>query len=668
LQASHFDDHPCCVTKNTTVTTTTQTTTLLRPIDLCLVFVVVILGRFVVGELSYCYHRPSMTMSISTLKKQEDSTSSSNESLWTVSSIVWTKKSYQHVASQFHPFHKHDINVLLHVFTTGLGVWGAIQLAISSDCLPAVYLYAAIIALTTPILTAVLHTAFVYACLQVPLSSLAAWGSVIIVGTPLNDPIKLSLAVMATGYGLQDLAHWLCAEPTMMSSYITTNPAMLLIHTLWLMPLVIDSLLIRHMYLPKLLVSRNRNVVCQVASRQAVEDLRNWINQEVPAKPETTHLWPHKHQGTDHPVTLLENDAAIMAGFRKVFASHHFDILPVVPMNEIYVTAVGAIKEITSDAVFYTPHTDGPYWWLTGASLYRVLVGVTPNTMVRTRFNLQHESQDVVVDMYDVLGFDYNRELHWIDHVPGQINQERRSLIKLHFIVYPKGWHRYGQFCAYLNTSYNTWARGNFLKTLRPKNLYESSLAWWIWLTTWCNAMFELYVGWPNLVYLASTYAMGSTPFLIMTSFRHYCIYMATFAYRNPPVAHGYLMRDAKLFKTVALMHLSKHLLPLVKFPRDIPGVALAVTGFSITILATMQLGMVRTYFGSELGLVKPQWISGFPYNVIPHPMIVGQLFAYASILVWFQNEMPLQTVALVCGHMTCYILHMVQEMLTSSY
>jgi hypothetical protein len=609
------------------------------------------------------------TMPDSILKMKKE-TSTSASSLYDLSSIFWTKKSYQYVASQFHPYHKHDLNVLFHVFTTGLGVWGAIQLAISLDCVQAVYLYAAVIALTTPLLTAVLHTAFVYACLQVPLSTVLATTALgsIVVGTPLDDPIKLSLVVMATGYGLQDLAHWLCVEPTMMSSYIATNPAMLLIHTLWLMPLVIDSLLIRHMYIPKLFVSRNRNVVCQVASRKAVEDLREWINQEVPAKPETTHLWPHQHKGTDDAVTALEKDASIMAGFRKVFAPHHFDVLPVVPMNEIYVTAVGAIKEITSDAVFYTPHTDGPYWWLPGASLYRVLVGVTPNTMVRTRFNLQHDSQDQVVDMYDVLGFDYNRELHWIDHVPGQINTERRSLIKLHFIVYPKGWHQYGKFCAYLNTSYNTWARGNFLKTLRPKNLYESSLAWWIWLTTWCNAMFEQYVGWSNLVYIGIAFALGTTPFMILTSFRHYCIYMATFAYRNPPVAHGYLMRDAKLFKTIALMHLSKHLLPLVKLPRDIPGVALAVIGFSITILATMQLGMVRTYFGSELGFVKAQWISGFPYNSIPHPMIVGQLFAYSSILLWFQQDMPLETVALVCGHMTCYILHMVQEMLTSSY
>ncbi|MGK3755232.1 MAG: hypothetical protein ACI8RD_007541, partial [Bacillariaceae sp.] len=138
-------------------------------------------------------------------------------------------------------------------------------------------------------------------------------------------------------------------------------------------------------------------------------------------------------------VTKLENDAAIMAGFRKIFAAHHFDVRPVVEMNEIYITAVGAIKEITSDAVFYTPHVDGPFWWLPGASLYRVLIGVTPNKMVRTNFNLQHLSEDKTVNMYDALGFDYNRELHWIDHAPGQTNTERRSLIKLHYVVYPKG-------------------------------------------------------------------------------------------------------------------------------------------------------------------------------------------------------------------------------------
>ena len=127
-------------------------------------------------------------------------------------------------------------------------------------------------------------------------------------------------------------------------------------------------------------------------------------------------------------------------------------------------------------------------------------------------------------------------------------------------------------------------------------------------------------------------------------------------------------MRDAKLFKTCAILHLARRLVPLIELPRDIPGIALATLGFSITILATVRLGMVRTYFGSELGFVKPEWINSFPYGVIPHPMIVGQLFAYSNIFFWWREQMPLGTTLLIAGHMSFYTIHMVQEMLTSSY
>jgi Phospholipid methyltransferase len=592
------------------------------------------------------------------------------ESCFSLSSIFVTKHSYNVVASQFHPYHKHDVNVMLHLFTTGLGLWGAFQMAAAYDLELAVYFYAAVIALTTPFWTAALHTAFVATCmlalpLETVLTSIAATG--VSLPDALMDPVKFCGVAIALGYGLQDVSHWICQEETMMSSYIGKNPAMLAVHTLWLMPLVIDAVLMRRCFLP-FIVTRDRTVLCQVASRKAVEVIREWLNTNVPAEPQTTHLWPHQHKGIDASVTALEHDSGIMAGFRRVFKVEHFDIMPVYEMNEIYVTAVGAIKEITSDAVFYTPHDDGPYWFLPFASLYRVLVGVTPNTMVRTRFSLQHSSKDTVVDMYDVMGFDYSRELHWIDHVPGTINKERRSLVKLHYIVYPKGWHTYGAICARLNTNYNTWARGNFIKTLRPNGFYENAMAWWIWLTTWFNAEFELYVGWSNLVYIGAAYAMGPLPFLILTSFRHYAVYITTFAFRSPPVAHGFLMRDSKLYKTIALMHLSRRLLPLVQLPRDVPGVVMAILGFSITILATAQLGMVRTYFGSELGFVKPEWISGFPYNTIPHPMIVGQLLAYSNILYWWREEMPKETTMLVGAHMACYVAHMLQEMLSSSY
>lgn len=180
--------------------------------------------------------------------------------------------------------------------------------------------------------------------------------------------------------------------------------------------------------------------------------------------------------------------------------------------------------------------------------------------------------------------------------------------------------------------------------------------------------MFELHVGWPNIVYVTIAYALGEIPFVVLTSFRHYCIYIATFAYRSPPVAHGFMMRDCKLYKSLAILNLSKRLLPLVKLPSDLIGIAMATMGFSITILATMQLGMVRTYFGSELGFVKPSWISKFPYNAIPHPMIVGQLIGFSSILYWWKDQMQLETMILVGAHMCFYALHMIQEILTSSY
>ena len=582
------------------------------------------------------------------------------ESPYTLSGIFWSKTAYERVSSEFHPYHRHDLNCFAHLWTTGLGIWAGIQWAMLYNFEYAVIAYAVVIALTTPFWTAVIHTAMVTAMALVPALQVSALHLEM-------DNAYFCLLAIAAGYGLQDLSHIVFQEKTYMGAYIYTRPMMLCVHTLWLLPLVIDSVLMRRCFLPNL-VPRNRTIVTQVSARKAVEDLRDWINTNVAQVKETTHIWPHQQEGTSASTKALEDDAAIYAGFRKVFAAKHYDVKPVVGMNEIYVTAVGAKKDINSDAVFYTPHTDGPYWFLPAASLYRVLVGVTPNRMVRTRFNLQHFSQDQIVDMYGVLGFDYSRELHWIDHVPGETNAERRSLVKLHYIVYPKGWHWYGNICASLQTNYNTWARGNFLKTLRPDGVSGFILAWWIWLTTWSNAIFEEYVGWANLVYVFVAHALGPTPFLILTSFRHYTIYMLTFAFRDPPVAFGYLTRDCKLFKTMAMAHLVRRLLPLIELPRDIPGLLVTMVGLFITIVATARLGFVRTYFGSELGFIKPEWIHGFPYGYIPHPMIVGQLMAFGSIIYWWYSSLSEENLAILVAHVTFYTLHLIQEMLHSSY
>jgi hypothetical protein len=574
-----------------------------------------------------------------------------------ISSLFVSKGAYKRIADDFHPYHRHDLNVFLHLLTTTLGVWGAIQLAMVYSMDYLVVVYAAFIFLTTPLLTGLIHTVAVAAMVLL---------------TPTSS-VSIAVSTIVAGYGLQDLAHYLTGEATFMSSYIFKKPLLLVLHSIWLLPLVIDSVIMREFFLPWF-VSRNRNVTCTVVNKKSVEGLRSYIKENVPETKETIHIWPHKQSATTTFTKEIEDDAAIYEAFRRVFAARHFDIKPVISMNEIYVTAVGAKKEINSDAVFYTPHTDGPYWWLPGASLYRVLVGITPNAMVRTRFNLQHESIDKVIDIHEVLGFDYNRELHWIDHT-NKTNTERRSLLKLHYIVYPKGWHRYGDFCASLNSKYNTWARSNFLATLRPETMYEIAMAWWIWLTTWSNAYFNIYFGWNNLVYFLAAYAMGPQAFLIMTSFRHYIIYITTFGFRKPPVAYGEFMRDCKIYKTMALFHLAKMMYPKIdismsssSIPHDLLPIILSLAGFGVTLLATYRLGYVRTYFGSELGFVKPKWIEGFPYGYIPHPMIVGQLFAFANILFWWGSQMEPSEKALVGGHMYFYTVHMIQEIFYSDY
>lgn len=256
---------------------------------------------------------------------------SSEESPYSLSGIFLSLAAYKQVSSEFHPYHKHDLNVLVHLFTTGLGIWGTIQLALLYGLDYAVVAYAFIIALTTPFWTAFIHAAIVSAMATVPALQVDA--------LPLEiNNVYICLLAIAVGYGLQDLSHYIFQEKTYMGAYIYTRPFMLVVHTLWLLPLVIDSILIRWCFLPKI-VSRNRTFATQASSQKAVQDLREWINTNVAEVKETTHLWPHEQEGTSGPVKALEDDAAIYAGFRAIFAAHHFDIKPVVGMNEIYVTA-----------------------------------------------------------------------------------------------------------------------------------------------------------------------------------------------------------------------------------------------------------------------------------------------------------------------------------------
>ncbi len=215
-----------------------------------------------------------------------------------------------------------------------------------------------------------------------------------------------------------------------------------------------------------------------------------------------------------------------------------------------------------------------------------------------------------------------------------------------------------------------------------------------IW-TTKSIALAQRAVGYSNMVmYLAIAAAAAAlhsfAVFLALSSFLHYGRYIRTFYLQKArDFDYEVFTRDVMLYKTVAvaqllLLWLAPLLLSLfpVAFTDALvpPSVAqaagratvsplvvvVAVVGFGITMAATAQLGMLRTYFGSELGLVEPKWIRGFPYSVIPHPMIVGQLLAFGAI----QSEPHVHGGPfgwVIPTHMTLYLVHMAQEHLEVS-
>jgi hypothetical protein len=84
------------------------------------------------------------------------------------------------------------------------------------------------------------------------------------------------------------------------------------------------------------------------------------------------------------------------------------------------------------------------------------------------------------------------------------------------------------------------------------------------------------------------------------------------------------------------------------------------LSGYGVSLLATKALGIDRTYFAAELGLVEPKWITAFPYGYIPHPMIVSQVWALLGFHMapHFRAEWPI----VVPIHCLLYITHMLQE------
>jgi protein-S-isoprenylcysteine O-methyltransferase Ste14 len=112
-------------------------------------------------------------------------------------------------------------------------------------------------------------------------------------------------------------------------------------------------------------------------------------------------------------------------------------------------------------------------------------------------------------------------------------------------------------------------------------------------------------------------------------SFWHYLFYW--WAYRHGVVQPARFRGDAILMKSVALMALASAY--LTQPWHWIPALAI-VAGFMLNLVAARALGQARTYYGWELGELAPERVTSFPYSVVPHPMLVGNMMAFGATLL----------------------------------
>jgi protein-S-isoprenylcysteine O-methyltransferase Ste14 len=111
--------------------------------------------------------------------------------------------------------------------------------------------------------------------------------------------------------------------------------------------------------------------------------------------------------------------------------------------------------------------------------------------------------------------------------------------------------------------------------------------------------------------------------------FWHYWLYWL--AYRHAGVGLREFRREAVAAKTVALLALGS---AYFSFPPDWLSLTVVATGFGLNALAARVLGADRTYYGREVADMPALHVTAFPYSVVAHPMLVGNIAAYGGTLL----------------------------------
>ena len=596
---------------------------------------------------------------------------------------------FESVHQSFQPYHTHPGNVLCHICTVGIGLIGMFgtldQLVASSwHTIPAcIY----IVALGHELE----QTSVVIASASLLFFSWF-WGKY------LKLSIVKSFGLVCAAYMLQDMSHIYFDEPTYQSNTWGKTSSVGLSEIsqfgeqmYYMVPLVISlaSEAWKYMIISVpllLLVIGNYKLTDKSAcgpygvseytvvegciSNMNAGTIRNYIAKKTETLTTTGHWWMDDVPEIQDERRLISTE--VQQAISKRFGNNYV-VRNIPKMDELY-TVPQTLGSGTSDQVFETPHIDGPWMWFPFCTLYRTIVAITPNTCISTHLSHYGEHKFTLTSG-DYLGWDFNRESHFITSDPYKPNSVRRQILKLHYVVYPKMFPILGSVYATITTAYDRIARRLFIGTISDSSwLNKISIGTRIVDTTKVFNAIELMLGWNSILFYSyaglvawifDSYAV----FLYTTSFVHYIRYITTYYHRGRIHYHKF-MRDCLLLKIISVGQLFFALFgelktmndPIDHMKQNVPIILAILVGYWISIQATVLLGKEGTYFGAELGIIREEnavIVTKFPYGWIPHPMIVGQIIALGGLHVLTPlKEHPL----LIPLHITLYCVHMTQE------
>ena len=134
----------------------------------------------------------------------------------------------------------------------------------------------------------------------------------------------------------------------------------------------------------------------------------------------------------------------------------------------------------------------------------------------------------------------------------------------------------------------------------------------------------------------------------------YHAVNLAAFVFRRTEAARFALQSAA--WRTVAFGLLAGLAVRSGELAPSVAGWSLLVAGVVLNTLAVRALGMIRTYYGVELGAVPHARITSFPYSWFSHPMHAGIVLQFAAIgLICpaLSREFPL----LLPGHVALTVL-----------